>query len=115
MQVAKWGNSLALRLPAAAVKALHLKAGDELDLEITGAGSARLQRKMTREEALETLDEVSTPLPPGFKFDREEDHERPWMKRLEVELRQQALAELDELSTPLPEGFRFSREQAYER
>jgi antitoxin MazE len=29
MQVAKWGNSLALRLPAAIVEALSLKEGDE--------------------------------------------------------------------------------------
>ncbi len=115
MQVAKWGNSLAVRLPAAVVKALHVKAGDELELELTNGGGAKLQRKMTREEAIKTLDEVSTPLPSGFRFDREEANERPWVKRLEAQLRQQALAELDELSTPLPEGFHFSREQAYER
>jgi len=36
MQVAKWGNSLAVRLPAAVVEALELKEGDEI--EIHGAG-----------------------------------------------------------------------------
>ena len=30
MQVAKWGNSLAVRLPAAVVQALELKEGEEI-------------------------------------------------------------------------------------
>ena len=34
MQVAKWGNSLAIRLPAAVVEALKLKEGDEI---VTGS------------------------------------------------------------------------------
>jgi antitoxin MazE len=32
MQVAKWGNSLAVRLPAAMVEALTPKAGDEVEI-----------------------------------------------------------------------------------
>ena len=35
MQIAKWGNSLAVRLPARMVQELGLKAGDEI--EITAA------------------------------------------------------------------------------
>ena len=92
MQVAKWGSSLAVRLPAAVVQALHLKPGDELDVETIDAESARLQRKMTRQEALETLDGLAMPLPPGFRFDREEANKRPWVERLEVQLRREALA-----------------------
>ena len=34
MQVAKWGNSLAVRLPAAVVEALDLKEGDEIDIAV---------------------------------------------------------------------------------
>ena len=34
MQVAKWGNSLAIRLPAAVVAALQLKEGDEIELHV---------------------------------------------------------------------------------
>ena len=30
MQVSKWGNSLAIRLPAAVVDVLGLKAGDDI-------------------------------------------------------------------------------------
>lgn len=32
MQIAKWGNSLAVRLPARMVKELGLKAGDEIEI-----------------------------------------------------------------------------------
>ena len=32
MQVAKWGNSLAVRLPADLVRELGLKEGDQIDL-----------------------------------------------------------------------------------
>ena len=32
MQVAKWGNSLAVRLPAKLVQELGLKAGDEIQI-----------------------------------------------------------------------------------
>ena len=36
MQVAKWGNSLAVRLPAAVVQALDLKEGEEVELHVVG-------------------------------------------------------------------------------
>ena len=32
MQVSKWGNSLAIRLPASVVEALRLKEGDEVEV-----------------------------------------------------------------------------------
>ena len=32
MQVSKWGNSLAIRLPASVVEALQLKAGDDVEV-----------------------------------------------------------------------------------
>ena len=37
MRVVKWGSSLAIRLPAALVEAVQLKAGD--DIEIPHAGT----------------------------------------------------------------------------
>jgi antitoxin MazE len=36
MQVSKWGNSLAIRLPAAVVEALELKEGDDIEVRVTG-------------------------------------------------------------------------------
>lgn len=76
MQVAKWGNSLAIRLPKAVVEILGLKEGD--DIEITVAGTRRLQaaRDKSVEEALKKLRKYRGMMPKGFKFDREEAHER---------------------------------------
>ncbi len=76
MQVGKWGNSLAVRLPAAVVEALGLKEGDEIEIEIAGERTLRVERDRKREEALETLRALSRPLPPGFRFCRDEANER---------------------------------------
>src|SRR5215470_5284305 len=36
VQVSKWGNSLAIRLPASVVEALNLKEGDEIEIHVAG-------------------------------------------------------------------------------
>jgi antitoxin MazE len=76
MQVSKWGNSLAIRLPAAVVEALNLKAGDEINIRVAGASDFVVEREMTREEAIAKLRASGIQLPPGFKFDREEANAR---------------------------------------
>ena len=45
MQVAKWGNSLAVRLPAAVVEALELREGDDIDIQIAGARVFQIEKK----------------------------------------------------------------------
>ena len=42
LQLAKWGNSLAVRLPAECVRATGLRQGDSVDAEITPAGKITL-------------------------------------------------------------------------
>ena len=42
LQLAKWGNSLAVRLPAECVRATGLRQGDSADAEITLAGTITL-------------------------------------------------------------------------
>ncbi len=42
LQLAKWGNSLAVRLPAACIRATGLRPGDSVDAEITPAGQITL-------------------------------------------------------------------------
>ncbi|MDT3737680.1 MAG: AbrB/MazE/SpoVT family DNA-binding domain-containing protein [Denitratisoma sp.] len=42
MQVAKWGNSLAVRLPAECTRAAGLREGDSVEAEITPAGEITL-------------------------------------------------------------------------
>ncbi len=76
MQVAKWGNSLAVRLPAAVVEALELKEGDQIEIRIAGPREFEVSRDRTRDRALQRLRQLRRPLPAGFTFDREAARER---------------------------------------
>ena len=42
LQVAKWGNSLAFRLPVECTRATGLKEGDSVEASITPAGEIKL-------------------------------------------------------------------------
>ncbi|WP_044559927.1 AbrB/MazE/SpoVT family DNA-binding domain-containing protein [Azospirillum sp. B4] len=70
MQVAKWGNSLAIRLPAAVVEALELKEGDEIEIHVADDREFAVARKPGREELLKRLRSLRGRLPADFKFDR---------------------------------------------
>jgi len=76
MVVAKWGNSLAVRLPAAVVEALALKEGDEIELHVADARELVVARKPGREELLRRLRAFRGRLPADFKFDRDEANAR---------------------------------------
>ena len=76
MQVAKWGNSLAIRLPAAVVEVLGLKAGDEIEIHVGDAQTFAVTRKAGREDLLKRLRDFRGRLPADFKFDREEANAR---------------------------------------
>lgn len=76
MQVAKWGNSLAVRLPAAVVKALDLREGDDIEIEVAGARAFEIRKKPEARELLARIRKYRGRLPADFKFDRLEAHER---------------------------------------
>jgi len=76
VQVAKWGNSLAVRLPAALVEALELREGDDIEISIADTREFTIARKPGREEFLKRLRAFRGRLPADFKFDREEASER---------------------------------------
>ncbi|KGM31546.1 AbrB/MazE/SpoVT family DNA-binding domain-containing protein [Inquilinus limosus] len=76
MRVAKWGNSLAVRLPSTVVEALDLKEGDEIEIRIAADRAFLVERDRSREQALDRLRQMRRPLPPGFRFDRDEANER---------------------------------------
>ncbi|MDI1283392.1 MAG: AbrB/MazE/SpoVT family DNA-binding domain-containing protein [Reyranella sp.] len=76
MQVAKWGNSLAIRLPAAVVEVLKLKKGDEIEVHVADAREFAIARKPGRAELLKQLHAFRGRLPSDFKFDREEANAR---------------------------------------
>ena len=70
MQVAKWGNSLAVRLPAAVVEVLALREGDEIEIVLAGNQRFEVKRKVTGRDLL--LREYRGTLPADFHFDRQE-------------------------------------------
>jgi len=76
MQVAKWGNSLAVRLPAVVVEALEIKEGDDIEIEIADARHFGIRKKPDARELLARLRKYRGRLPADFKFDREEANER---------------------------------------
>ncbi|HEY1425561.1 MAG TPA: AbrB/MazE/SpoVT family DNA-binding domain-containing protein [Caulobacteraceae bacterium] len=76
MQVAKWGNSLAVRIPSAVVEALDLKEGDHVEVSIVGERRFEIERDRGREAAIARLRALRRPLPAGFRFDRDAAHER---------------------------------------
>lgn len=76
MQVSKWGNSLAVRLPALVVEALDLKEGDEIEISIAGKRDFKVARDRSKERALEQLRQMKWSFPPDFKFNREQINER---------------------------------------
>jgi antitoxin MazE len=105
MRVARWGEDLVVRLPGEVVETLGLKEGDEVALavrltsNVTNAGDEAAERA-SRRAAMERLsalglnvlsdDEVdpvrlaaiarlrarASPLPKGYRFDREEANAR---------------------------------------
>jgi antitoxin MazE len=76
MQIAKWGNSLAVRIPSAVVEALDLKEGEHIEVTIAGRREFGISRDRSREKAIEQIRRLRRPLPPGFKFSRLEANER---------------------------------------
>jgi len=76
MQIAKWGNSLAVRLPAKLVEELGLKEGDEVEITKGTGNTLELQRVLDRLEILKELRKFRGVIPADFKFDRDEANER---------------------------------------
>lgn len=76
MQVSRWGNSLAVRIPAAVAEAMNLREGDDIEIEVAGPHTFALSRKPGTRELLARLRRYRGSLPADFRFDRLEAHER---------------------------------------
>ncbi len=76
MQVSKWGNSLAVRLPAAVVDALGLKEGDQVEVQVAGKRAFQVAKAPSARELLARLRKYRGRLPVTFKFDRFEANGR---------------------------------------
>ncbi len=76
MKFAKWGNSIAVRIPADVVAKLGISPNEEAQIKVTGDNSFEVTRDRRREEAIEKLRSMRFALPDDYVFNREELHER---------------------------------------
>lgn len=77
MQISRWGNSLAVRLPKALVDRLGLKEGDELNVVAASQETIEVETKREqRRRAIERMAARNWTLPPDYKFDRDETNAR---------------------------------------
>jgi antitoxin MazE len=72
VKFAKWGNSLAIRIPAEVVTKLGISPNDEALIKVTGESSFEITRDRRREDALKRLRELRFVLPDDYVFDRDE-------------------------------------------
>ena len=70
MKIAKWGNSLAIRLPAIVVEAMGWKEGDDVEVLAASAESVRVEDAEPTAQWLERMRKYEGRLPADFKFVR---------------------------------------------
>ena len=81
MHVAKWGNNLAVRLPASLVKELELEAGDEISPKEAKRGKNQsheliIEKSLSKADLLIAIRSLRRSAPNHFKFDRVEANQR---------------------------------------
>jgi antitoxin MazE len=76
LKFAKWGNSVAIRVPAEVVAKLGISPNEEAQIKVTGEFSFEVTRDRRRQEAIDNLRKMRFVLPDDYVFNREELHER---------------------------------------
>jgi len=76
MRVFKWGKHLAVRLPADLVRAFALRDGDEIEVHAIKQRVAGESKAATVREMIAGIRKYRGRLPAGFRFSREQAHER---------------------------------------
>ncbi len=76
MRFAKWGNSLAVRIPADVVAKLRLSPQEEAEIRVTGEHSFEVIRDRRRAQAIEKLRKLRFTVPDDYVFDRSEIYDR---------------------------------------
>ncbi len=76
MRIAKWGNSLAVRLPVSIVEELHLEEGDEVELVKGEYDTFIVYRYDDPEKLLQRIRRFRGRMPQGFVVNRDDAHER---------------------------------------
>lgn len=76
MQIAKWGNSLAIRLPRKLVSELQLKEGDDISIKAAFEGQMFIARNTSASDAVARMSARKWALPEDYRFDRDEANAR---------------------------------------
>jgi len=76
LKVAKWGNSIAVRIPSDVVEKLGISPNEEVEIRVTGENSFEVRRDTRRQEAIEKLRSMRFVLPDDYVFDRDEIYDR---------------------------------------
>lgn len=76
MRVSKWGNSLAVRLPAGMVEDMQLKEGDEIELINADRDTFIVERYDDPAAMLQRIRRFRGRLPERYVFDRDDAHAR---------------------------------------
>ena len=76
MKFARWGNSIAVRIPADVVAKLGISADDEAQIRVTGESSFEISRDRSREEAIEKMRKLRFAVPEDYVFNRDEIYDR---------------------------------------
>ena len=76
MKFAKWGNSIAVRIPADVVAKLGISPDEEAQIRVTGEHSFEISRDRTRQEAIENMRKLRFVVPDDYVFNRDEIYDR---------------------------------------
>ena len=76
MKISKWGNSLAIRIPADVAAELGFAEGDQVKIESL-EGKLVAQKEKSRDELFETVRKLRGAIPADYKWKRTDayDHE----------------------------------------
>lgn len=76
MQIARWGNSLAVRIPSSLARAFSISEGDEVEIVAGENGTIVLRPSRAKAEALAEIDRLARPVAADWKLSFEEERLR---------------------------------------
>jgi len=76
MQVSKWGNSLAVRLPKKLVEELGIAEGDDVNVTSADPETIVISKKDEKGEFILKLRVLQKPKPKGFVWNRDDANTR---------------------------------------
>lgn len=76
MILEKVGDKLTVTVPADVAEALGLHAGDRVTLHRDASGETGEAKAVAVRDAIAAIRSLARPLPPGYRFDREEANAR---------------------------------------